>query len=182
MRTLFHSSMQSPMPEREAHDPVREARELGARIAERINNEKGATRTDAFRDRDNLVGPHFGAEVGASLAVSEKYRDDGNEELERHEGKENRKGCLAAILKKLTRQGTPIPPDLQEVLRVVMERVPGQWDQYYYKDQEGEEYDEYDGEVRLGKVTFDTLNKAITINFEFFGQTVGEQAFRLALT
>lgn len=170
------------MPEREGHDPIREARKLGARIAECMNNEKGAKRKDAFRDRDNVVGPHFGAEVGASLAASEKYRDDGNEEFERHEGKENREKCLAAIVKKLAKRGTPIPPDLQEVLKVVMERVAGQWDQYYYKDKEGEEYDEYDGEVRLGKVTFDTLSKAITINFEFYGQTVGEQAFRLALT
>lgn len=171
------------MPEQENHDPVREAREVGARIAERINNKKGAERKDAFRDYDIRVGPSVSGEtLGVSQAAGEKHRNDGNEELERHEGKENREKCLVAIVKKLAERGTPIPPDLQEVLKVVMERVAGQWDQYYYKDKEGEEYDEYDGEVRLGKVTFDTLSKAITINFECFGQIVGEQAFRLALT
>lgn len=160
------------MPEREKHDPVREARKLGARIAERINNEKGAKRKDALRDRDNLVGPHFGAEVGASLAVSEKYRDDGNQELERHNEREARTKCLAAICTKLQERGTPLPPNLQTTLEVIMERVAGQWNQY-----DGD----FEG-VDLGTTEFNTVTKTITIRFKCYGSLVREHIIRLALT
>ncbi len=163
----------SKSEERERRDPTREARELGARIAERINNEKEAIREDTFRDYDIRVGPGVSGEaIGVSLAAAEQFRDDGSLELEKHEGKEARTKCLIAICAKLRERGTPLPPNLQTILEVIMARVPGQWNQY-----DGD----FEG-VDLGKTEFDTATKTITIRFECFGSMVGKHIIRLALT
>lgn len=96
--------------ERERHDPTEEAQKLGARIAERINNEKEATRKNALRDYDIRVGPVVSGEtIGVSLAAAEKFCDDGNLELEKHEEKEARTKCLTAICTKLQERRMFLP-------------------------------------------------------------------------
>ncbi len=140
---------------------------------ERINNKGGATREDALRDYDIRVGPAVSGEtLGVSLAAAEKYRDDGNEELERHNEREASAKCLVAICTRLQERGTPLPPNLQTTLEVIMERAAGQWNQY-----DGD----FEG-VELGTTEFDTVTKTITLRFECFGSMVGKHIIRLALT
>ena len=156
---------------REGLDPTREARALGARIAERMNNEKSATREDA-RAELLLRDPAHGEVLGVSQATAEARRGDEHVELEKHERNAWRENCLSAICARLEERGTPLSEHLQMVLAVVMERVPGEWNQYD-GDPEG---------VDLGKIEFDTASQTITIRFESWGEMIGKHIIRLALT
>lgn len=157
---------------REGIDPMREARTLGLRIVERMNAEKGATRKDILHEHMVIRGTLSGETVGVSLAAGEKYREDGNEHDENGERNRRRKACMFDICTQLEKRGTPLPEDLQIVLAVVMEHVAGNWNDYD-GDEEG---------IALGTVEFNALEKVVTIRFESFGENVGKNVIRLALT
>ncbi len=161
------------MPEeREGHDPIREAQEIGAVLANQRNVELAATRSEATREalEKGTTTPEI---IAASAAVAEAKRDaepTANERSEKEKGR--RKACLSTIREKLKARETPLDDATTSILSIIMEQTPGEWNEYD-GDPEG---------VDLGKVEFDPSTQTITIRFESYEQMIGKRVITLART
>ncbi|MEK9156755.1 MAG: hypothetical protein AAB448_01310 [Patescibacteria group bacterium] len=156
--------------EREGHDPIQEAQETGAALANQRNAELAAAQDKATREalKKGTTTPEI---ITASAAIAESKRDtepEANERSEKEKGR--RKTCLSAIQKKLEARETPIDEASALILSIIMEGTPGEWN----------EYDP--GYLDLGKVEFDPSTQTITIRFECYGEIIGERVITLART
>lgn len=159
------------MPEqREGYDPLREAREIGVALADQINAELAAARSEATKKalEKGTTTPEI---VAASAAIPEAKRDTepvANERSEKEKGR--RKACLAAIREKLKARETPLDDATASILSIIMEQTPGEWNEYD-GDPEG---------VDLGRIDFDPSTQTITIRFESYEQMVAKRVITLA--
>lgn len=162
-------SMPSLMPERENNDPKREAQKIGTTLAHQINANLATLRGEATRQalEKGTTTPEI---IVTSATVAEAKRDEErvtDERLEKEKGR--RRACLSAIREKLKARGTPIDDTTASILSIVMEKTPGEWN-------------EYDGDpdgVDLGKIDFDPTTQTITIRFEAYGYELGKRIITL---
>lgn len=158
------------MPEREGRDPMREAQELGAALADKINADLAATREEAIKQalEKGATTPEI---ITTGIAAADAKRDTepvASERLEKEEGR--RRACLKAIREKLKAQETPIDDATASILSVIMEKASGEWNEYD-GDPEG---------VDLGRIDFDPSTQTITISFKSDGYPVGKRVLTLS--